>query len=68
MRIRKGKDYTLRLSLDDGNASLVVNNRKTVTFNFETKLNEGELGFGAHNASCHFDDVEIFTYSGIQPL
>ncbi|MCP4707937.1 MAG: hypothetical protein GY869_04865, partial [Planctomycetes bacterium] len=63
-KIKASKAYTLRLCLNNNTASLVLNNKKTLSFNFTGPVNIGALGLGTHNSNTDFENVEILTFPG----
>ncbi|MCP4713074.1 MAG: calcium-binding protein [Planctomycetes bacterium] len=60
--VKTGKNYTLRLCLNNNTASLVHNNKKILSYNFAGPLNTGAFGLGAHNSNTDFENVEILTF------
>ncbi len=61
--LRADTDYNVFLSLNGNTAILVVNNRISLTYTFEstygTFLNDGMVGLGANNAKAQIDNVVV---------
>ncbi|MCH9023159.1 MAG: hypothetical protein IID32_10405, partial [Planctomycetes bacterium] len=63
MTIKANKEYDLRLILNRGTVTLVVNNKKAISHTFNSILNNGELGLGTHQATAEFKNFEIQRYN-----
>jgi hypothetical protein len=66
--VKADTDYSLFLALNGSNATLIVNNQVTLTYQFAPRidaygikhgLNDGMVGLGANNAKAQIDNVTV---------